>query len=144
MLDNFSAEAGLVVSLEDTARNIALDAGDAFPEVFATARMVALMEVAAARAMRPLLGAGQLSVGVTLNVKHTAATPVGSSVRAVATYLRTENKLMHFRVEAFDESGPIGMGEHSRAIIDAARLLSGAERRRKPNTSATNLSREIQ
>ncbi len=131
MFNNFSAEADIVVTPGDTARHIALDSSDAFPEVFATSRMIALMELAAARAMRPLLGDGQLSVGVSLNVKHTAATPVGSSVRAVATYLHTENKLMHFRVEAFDESGSIGSGEHARAVIDAARLLSGAQRRRE-------------
>jgi fluoroacetyl-CoA thioesterase len=78
-----------------------------------------------------LLGPEQLSVGVTLSVKHTAATPVGSAVRAVATFLRSEGKLMHFRVEAFDEAGAIGEGEHARAIVDTQRLLSGAERRRR-------------
>jgi predicted thioesterase len=135
---SYSAEAGLVVSAEDTARHIALSPGDAFPEVFATSRMIALMEVAAARAMRPLLCEGQLSVGVSLNVRHTAATPIGSRVRAVATYLRTEGRLMHFRVEAFDESGSIGVGEHSRAIIDTTRLLTGAERRRKPASSSSS------
>jgi fluoroacetyl-CoA thioesterase len=135
---HFSAEAGLVVSVEDTARHIALSPADAFPEVFATSRMIALMEVAAARAMRPLLGEGQLSVGVSLSVRHTAATPVGSQVRAVATYLRTEAKLMHFRIEAFDEAGSIGVGEHARAVIDTQRLLSGAERRRKPVISNSN------
>ena len=138
MFTNYSAEADIVVTASDTARNIALTSSDAFPEVFATSRMIALMELAAARAMRPLLGPGQLSVGVSLNVEHTAATPVGSSVRAVATYLRTENKLMHFRVEAFDESGAIGSGEHARAIIDAARLLSGAAKRRRPATEPSS------
>jgi predicted thioesterase len=130
--DNFTAEASLVVASRDTARHIALASEDAFPEVFATSRMIALMEVAAARAMRPLLGDGQLSVGVGLNVRHTAATPVGSRVRAVATYLRTEAKLMHFNVQAFDEAGLIGEGEHMRAVVDTTRLLSGAEKRRKP------------
>jgi predicted thioesterase len=56
----------------------------------------------------------------------------------VATYLRTENKLMHFRVEAFDECGSIGVGEHSRAIIETARLLSGAERRRAKPAAPAN------
>src|SRR5262245_57716728 len=130
----YTAEADIVVTPFDTARNIALAPTDSFPEVFATSRMIALMELAAARAMRPLLGQGQLSVGVSLNVRHTAATPVGSTVRAVATYLRTEAKLLHFHVEAFDESGSIGSGEHTRAVIDAARLLSGAEKRRKQNS----------
>ena len=131
MNSSFSAEADLTVSVADTARHLALAPQDAFPEVFATSRMIALMEVAAARALRPLLGEGQLSVGVSLSVRHTAATPVGSRVHAVATYLRTEAKLMHFKVEAFDEAGSIGVGEHARAIIDTSRLLSGAERRRK-------------
>lgn len=131
MNQSLTAEAGLTVRLEDTASHIALAPTDAFPEVFATARMIALMEVAAARAMQPLLGEGQLSVGVSLNVRHTAATLVGSRVRAVATWVRTEARLTHFKVEAFDESGSIGVGEHSRAVIDTARLISGAQRRRK-------------
>lgn len=138
MFDHFAAEADFIVTPADTARHLALSPTDAFPEVFSTSRMIALMELAAARAMRPLLGDGQISVGVTLNVKHTAATPVGSSVRAVATYLRTENKLMHFRVEAFDECGPIGAGEHARAIVETTRLLSGAERRRAKPAAPAN------
>ena len=131
MTQKFSAEAVLIVQPADTARFIALAPTDDFPEVFATSRMVALMELAAARAMRPLLSEGQLSVGVSLNVRHTAATPVGCEVRAVATWVRTEGKILDFRVEAFDEAGSIGIGEHTRAVIDTARLVAGAQRRRK-------------
>ena len=103
---------------------------DAFPAVFATSRMIALMELAAARLMKPELQAGQLSVGVSVNVRHTAATPVGCKVRAVATYLGPEGKLSRFRVEAFDEAGSIGDGEHTRAIVYTERLVAGAEKRR--------------
>jgi len=140
MNNHFSAEAGIVVTTQDTARNISLAPTDSFPEVFSTSRMIALMEIAAARAMRPLLGEGQLSVGVAVNVRHSAATPVGSSVRAVATYLRTEAKLLHFHVEAFDDAGSIGAGEHTRAIVDTDRLLSGAARRRKRDSTLTTQS----
>jgi fluoroacetyl-CoA thioesterase len=132
----YTAEAGFTVTPEDTARRIALTSADAFPEVFATSRLVALMELAAARAMRPMLEAGQLSVGVSLNVRHKAATPVGAQVRAVATYLGTEGRQIKFRVEAFDEAGLIGDGEHARAIIEAARLVAGAEKRRKAAPAA--------
>jgi predicted thioesterase len=125
------AEASLVVQASDTATMLAVRPDDGFPEVFATSRMIALMELAAARAMRGLLQPGHLSVGVDLNVRHTAATPVGCTVRAVATYLRTEGKLLHFKVEAFDDAGAIGEGEHTRAVIDTERLMSGAERRRR-------------
>ena len=126
-----TAEVRLVVQESDTARAISLSPEETFPAVFATSRMVALMELAAARAMRPLLDRGQLSVGVALQVRHTAATPVGSEVRAVATYLGPYGKLFRFQVEAFDDAGPIGEGEHTRAIIDEERLLSGAARRKR-------------
>jgi fluoroacetyl-CoA thioesterase len=127
----YSAEAAFTVTPEDTAQRISLTSTDAFPEVFATSRMIALMELAAARAMKPMLGEGQLSVGVSLNVRHLAATPVGCRVRAVATYIASEGKQLRFRVEAFDDYGRIGEGEHARAIIDTERLLAGAEKRRQ-------------
>src|SRR5215813_13716532 len=80
-----SAEVGFTVQISDTAHELSISAEDSFPEVLATSRMIAFMELAAARLMKPLLQPGQLSVGVALNVKHTAATPVGGNVRAVAT-----------------------------------------------------------
>jgi predicted thioesterase len=126
-----TAEVRWIVRGSDTARAIGISAEDTFPEVFATSRMVALMELAAARAMRRLLGPGQLSVGVSLQVRHTAATPVGCEVRAVATYLGPEGKLFRFQVAAFDDAGPIGEGEHARALIDEERLVSGAARRKR-------------
>ena len=125
-----SAEASFTVQQSDTASALSISPEDAFPEVFATSRMIALMELAAARLMRPVLQDGQLSVGVSVNVKHMAATPVGCKVTAVATYLGAEGKLFRFKVEAFDEAGAIGEGEHRRAIIATERLLAGAARRK--------------
>ena len=126
----YFAEADFTVQPADAAKRLSLSAEDAFPEVFATSRMIALMELAAARAMRPLLQTGQLSVGTVLNVRHVAATPIGCKVRARATYLGAEGKIFRFRVEAYDEAGLIGDGDHSRAVVDTERLMSGAERRR--------------
>ena len=125
-----SAEASLTVQHSDTAQALAISAGDSFPEVLATSRMILLMEVAAARAMNPMLLDGQMSVGVSVNVKHTAATPIGCVVRAIASYLGPEGKLHRFKVEAFDAAGAIGEGEHTRAVIATERLLAGAERRK--------------
>jgi predicted thioesterase len=130
MLDiNSTAEARLVVQESDSAKTVSLALGDEFPNVFATSRMVALMEVAAARLLRPLLKEGQLSVGVIVNIKHLAATPVNTEVRAVATYLGMDGKLYKFHVEAFDASGKIGEGEHMRAIVENERFVSGAKSR---------------
>jgi fluoroacetyl-CoA thioesterase len=125
-----SAEADLAVQPSDTAEALALSPEDVFPAVFATSRLIALMEIAAARLLKPMLQPGELTVGVTLHVNHTAATPVGCKVHAVATYLGPAGKFFRFKVEAFDEAGPIGEGEHTRAIINTERLLAGAARRR--------------
>jgi predicted thioesterase len=124
-----SAEAAIVVKWSDTAAALDMSGEDAFPEVFATSRMIALMELAAARVLAPALADGQLSVGVGVAIRHTAANLVGDEIRAVATYHGLEGKLYRFHVEAFDARGSVGEGEHTRAIIDTARLLEAASRR---------------
>ena len=122
-------EARFTVRPSDSATALELSSEDSFPDVFATSRLVALMEMAATRLMRPLLEPGQHSVGVLVSIKHTAATPVGGNVRTLATYLGPEGKLYRFKVEAFDDAGPIGDGEHTRAIVTTSRLLAGAAKR---------------
>ncbi len=126
-----TAQAEFIVQPSDTAKMLSTSAEDDFPEVFATSRMIALMELVAARAMQANLNPGQLSVGVSLNVRHIAATPVGCKVYAVATYLGTEGKLFRFKVEAWDETGLIGEGDHERALVDTERLLQGANKRKQ-------------
>src|SRR5512145_3351036 len=98
-------EASLVVRPEDTAKNLLDAPGDSFPEVLATAKMIALMELAASRVLKPMLGPGQLSVGVGVDIVHLAPTPVGMTATAVATYLGTEGKLHRFEVEVLDGAG---------------------------------------
>lgn len=125
-----SATATMLVAEADLATRISLEPGDAFPPVFATSRMIALMEVAAARAMQPILGSGELSVGVGIDVQHTAPTPLGATVRATARFRGMDGKLYVFDVTAEDEAGEIGRGIHRRAVVTVERLVAGAERRR--------------
>ena len=124
-----SDEISFVVSDRDMASALAVSGYDDFPEVFATSRMVALMELAASRVMKKALDAGQLSVGVGVYIKHLAATPNHTEVRGVATFLGREGKLYKFKVQAFDTGGLIGEGEHTRAIIDRDRLVRAAQAR---------------
>ena len=132
---NSTASAHLVVGDSDLASSFRLEPQDAFPSVFATARMVALMEIASARLLRPLLGAGELSVGVSVDVTHSAPTPPGATVTATARYVGREGKLFLFEVVATDASGEIGRGRHKRAIVTAERLLATATKR-NPQTGA--------
>jgi fluoroacetyl-CoA thioesterase len=123
------AEAEMMAGPQEMAKALCLSPMDDFPEVWATSRMIGLMEIAAARLMKPLLEPRQLSVGVGINVRHTAATPVNQSVRARATFVGREDKLYKFTIEAFDVAGKVGEGEYTRAIIAVERLLDGAAAR---------------
>ncbi len=124
-----TATAHLTVRTLDLASNLNIETEDSFPAVFATSRMVALMEVAAANVLHSQLRGGELSVGVTIDVKHTAATPLGGHVTATAKFLGREGKLFLFEVVAADDAGSIGRGTHKRAIISTERLLAGAAQR---------------
>jgi len=115
----------------DLASALALEPGDRFPGVFATSRMVSVMELAAARLLRPLLGPGELSVGITIDVTHTAPTPPGGTVRATATFVAREGKRYVFDVRAEDDGGEIGRGRHQRAIVTAERLEAAAQGRKR-------------
>lgn len=114
------------VKPKDLAKELSDDPEDDFPEVFATSRMVALMELAAARLMKPVLSDGELSVGVNVNVTHLAATPSGEEVKAVAIYTGMKDNLFKFDVELHDKGGKVGVGTHTRAVVKTGRLVQGA------------------
>ena len=114
------------VKEKDLAKHVAVDAQDSFPEVLATARMIALMEVAASRLMKNIVQDGQQSVGVNVNVNHLAATPKDEEINVVAVYQGMEGKLYKFEVAIYDRGGLAGKGTHTRAIIKTERLMQGA------------------
>ena len=126
---NATATAELVVGPNDLASSISSEYGDSFPAVLATARMVALMETAAARVLQPLLGPGELSVGVTVDITHSAPTPPGVLVTATARYTGREGMLFVFEISAHDQGGEIGRGSHKRAIVETDRLQRTAAKR---------------
>jgi len=117
------------VEEKDLAKNINISQDDLFPEVYATARLVALMEASAARVLLPLLQEGQLSVGVEVNVKHLAPTLKGDVVKSTATFEGMEGKLYKFTIKAFDSAGKVGESIHTRAIVSQERLMAGAYKR---------------
>ncbi len=124
-----TATAEIIVGPNDLASSISSEHGDSFPAVLATARMVALMETAAARVLQPLLGPGELSVGVTVDITHSAPTPSGAEVIATARYTGREGKLFVFEISASDNGGEIGRGSHKRAIVETERLQRAAAKR---------------
>ena len=126
---NAAGTAELVVGPNDLASSISTKGGESFPAVLATARMVALMETAAARVLQPFLGPGELSVGVTVDIIHSAPTPPGVLVTASARYTGREGILFVFEISAHDGGGEVGRGSHKRAVVETERLVRTAAKR---------------
>ncbi len=85
------------------------------PQVLATPVMILVMENAALNA---IMDAGESAVGVAVDVKHLAATPVGHEVRATAEVVGVDGKRIDFKVSASDGKEEIGKGSHQRIVID--------------------------
>ena len=125
-----TAQVEMVVGEHDLAGSLSHITGDSYPGVLATTRAIALCELAAGRILAPLLSKAELSVGATVDVKHTAATPPGARVSATARYTGRDGKLYSFEVSVKDPGGEVMTGVHKRAVIELERLLGGAESRR--------------
>jgi predicted thioesterase len=108
----------ITVGEEHTAPHV----GSGRVRVLATPVMINLMEAAALQAVEGLLPAGHQTVGIHLDVTHTAATPVGMRARAHAELTRVDNRTLWFRVHAEDEKERIGEGSHERIVINLARF----------------------
>ena len=103
-------------------RHTASHHGSGGVPVYATPMMVLAMEEAALSAVDPLLDDGRATVGVSLDVRHLAATPLGMRVTASAELMRIDGRMLTFRVEARDEAELIGEGTHVRAVVDLERF----------------------
>lgn len=108
---------------EHSARNFFPD----LPDVFGTPYLVGLFEGVSAELMAPHLAAGEQSVGAGMDLKHTAPTPLGMTVRAVSELVEVDKRKHVFRLEAFDEKEKIGEATHIRYIIDAAKFNQKVE-----------------
>ena len=119
------AKAIQIVSKDDLA-SILGEVDDIFPKVFATSKMVALMEIAASRVLKKFLSNSECSVGIEININHVSPTSIGAKVVAHAILIEIVDHIFTFTVKAFDESGLIGEGTHKRSIVDIERLEKGA------------------
>jgi predicted thioesterase len=117
--------ARVLVGVEHTAPSI----GSGKVPVLATPVMINLIEAAALAAVEHLLPAGHQSLGIHLDVRHTAATPVGMRVVATAEVTAVEGRTVSFKVEARDEREVIGGGTHQRVVVSVARFDERVQRK---------------
>ncbi|MEQ1695951.1 MAG: thioesterase family protein [Hyphomicrobiaceae bacterium] len=108
-----------VVPGNKTVPNLYPDAPEfvAMPGVFATGFMVGLMEWACIQLMAPHLDEGEGSLGVDINVNHTAATLPGQTVTVDVECIEVKGRKLSFKVVAHDGIDQIGAGTHGRAVV---------------------------
>jgi predicted thioesterase len=94
--------------------------------------MVALLELAAIRAVEAHLPPGAGTVGTRIDVRHLAATPVGMRVTIRATLREVAGRRFVFDIEGRDEAERIVEGTHERFQIDQARFLARVAAKGRP------------
>ncbi len=87
--------------------------------VIATPELVRLMEQAAQEGVGKLLPPHQTTVGVRVELRHLAATPIGMKVTARCTLTEIDRRRLAFVAEVHDELDKVGEGTHERFIVDA-------------------------
>ena len=114
-----------------TPENTAAACGSGSLPVFGTPFMLAMMEEATCNAISAQLEDGQSTVGVSMDIRHTAPSPVGMAVRAEATLPEVNGKMLTFSVTAYDQAGEIGSGTIRRCIIRSESFLSRCQSKLK-------------
>ena len=95
----------------------------AMPRVLATGYMVGLIEWACIQAVNPHIDwPNEQTVGISINVDHTAATPPGLEVCARVKLIEVDGKRLVFETELSDGVDNISKGTHERFIINAEKF----------------------
>ncbi len=120
-----AATLRFTVTDEDTAAAL----GSGSLPVLATPRLLAWCEAVTCAALEPHLGAGETSVGTRVTLEHLGASAVGREVEVSASSAFADGRLHRFSVAArhvvdgIPRGAPVGAGEVTRVVVDAARFL---------------------
>jgi len=86
-------------------------------EVLATPVLLAAMEECAMLLAGEHLDADCCTVGISANLKHLAATPVGMEYTVTAELVEIDRRRLVFSIEAKDEKEQIAAATHERFIV---------------------------
>src|ERR1044071_1055537 len=78
-------------------------ATDGMPAVLATPRLIGLLERTAREALNPFLESNERTVGIEIELRHLAPTPVGGHVTCLARVIGTDGNYISYQIEARDD-----------------------------------------
>ena len=98
-------------------------------QVFSTPSMTLFVEMTAHHLVQPHLKPGQGQVGLSVNIRHLAPTPLGKKVRCEAELTAIDRRKLAFKVKVFDDIEQIGEAEHERFVIDEDKYIERLEKK---------------
>jgi fluoroacetyl-CoA thioesterase len=103
--------------------------GNIRADVLSTHRVVLLMEQASRNSIEKCVPDKFMNVGTTINIRHLAATPLGSKVWAEAYLKGLDGRQMIFDVVAYDEFEKIAEGENEQLLVSVHWFLDRVQRK---------------
>lgn len=97
----------------------AISFGAPVPPLLSTPSLIWQLEHAAIKALAPFLSPGEISLGNSVQLQHSAPSPVGASISCTARVIRAEGKRILFQIEAHQGTKNIARGLHYRTIVCA-------------------------
>jgi len=92
-------------------------ATDGMPAVLSTPNLIGLLERTARKSLEPFLELDERSVGVEIELRHLAPTPLGGQVTCITRVIGVDGKKVSFQIEAREGNQLIARGLHTRAVI---------------------------
>ncbi len=109
----------------------------AMPHVLATGFFVGLLEWTCLQLMKPHLDPGEGSLGIKIDITHSAATPPGLTVDVDVECTAVEGRKVSFKVKAHDGVDLIGEGRHERFVVTWDRFNAKVAEKAKAAEAAT-------
>ncbi len=107
--------------------NTAMVWGSGTLPVYATPAMILLIEETASESVASYLQEGETTVGTSLDIKHTSASPIGVQILCRTELIEVDRAKLRFKVEVFDTKGEIGNGFHERFIVKSEKFMIKAQ-----------------
>jgi fluoroacetyl-CoA thioesterase len=105
--------------------------GRTMPEVLATGFLVGLLEFTCIKFVNPHIDwPRQQTVGIGIQLTHTAATPPGFTVTVKGRLEKVEGRNLAFALEAHDGADAICRATHERFIIDAEKFNAAVAKKK--------------
>lgn len=99
------------------------------PAVLSTPNLIGILERTARQALLPHQEQNERSVGIEVELRHLAPTPVGKNVTCTARVVRAEGREVAFHIEARDEKEIIARGSHRRHVIRIDRFAKRVQQK---------------